>query len=132
MSKPLPGRVWTAMSVPYAVASPYRSRPEPPYYAVIITSTPSGEDPEGYAEMGRRMAELGQAQPGYLGRESMIAEDGSDLTVIYYADAASIEAWKAHPEHVRAQRLGQERWYDRYRVEVAVVERTYAFQRRQA
>jgi heme-degrading monooxygenase HmoA len=111
--------------------SPYRSRPEPPYYAVIITSTPSAEDPEGYAEMSRRMAELGEAQPGYLGRESMIADDGSDLTVIYYADAGSIEAWKAHPEHVQAQRLGRERWYDRYRVEVAVVERTYAFQRRQ-
>lgn len=107
--------------------SPHPLRPEPPYYAVIITSTPSGVDPAGYAEMARRMAELGEAQPGYLGRESMTSEDGSDLTVIYYQDAASLAAWKAHPEHLEAQRLGRERWYAQYSVEVAVVERTYGF-----
>ncbi|GHJ47965.1 hypothetical protein Cs7R123_53070 [Catellatospora sp. TT07R-123] len=107
--------------------TPYRDRPEPPYYAVIITSTPSGTDPEGYAAMGRRMGELGAAQPGYLGRESMYAPDGSDLTVIYYRDPESIRAWQQHPEHLEAQRLGRDRWYARYRVEVARVERTYDF-----
>jgi heme-degrading monooxygenase HmoA len=105
----------------------YLSRPEPPYYAVIITSEPSGVDADGYAEMTRRMMELGTAQPGYLGRESLVAADGSDLTVLYYADGESITAWKAHPEHLEAQRLGRDRWYARYRVEVARVERTYAF-----
>ncbi|MYW47879.1 antibiotic biosynthesis monooxygenase [Streptomyces sp. SID161] len=101
-------------------------RPEPPYYAVIITTRPTA-DLEGYAEMSERMAELGQAQPGYLGRESLTDEDGRDLTVIYYADEAAIVAWKAHPEHLRAQHLGRERWYASYSVEVARVERAYAF-----
>ncbi|MGW4277497.1 antibiotic biosynthesis monooxygenase family protein [Streptomyces seoulensis] len=103
-------------------------RPEPPYYAVIITTRPAA-DLDGYAAMGARMAELGEAQPGYLGRESLTDADGRDLTVLYYADAASIAAWKAHPEHLEAQRLGRERWYSSYRVEVARVERAYAFGR---
>ncbi|SNT37859.1 Heme-degrading monooxygenase HmoA [Streptosporangium subroseum] len=111
------------------MAAPYVSRPTPPYYAVIITTEPSGVDPHGYAEMSRRMTELGVAQPGYLGRESLTADDGSDLTVLYYADAESITAWKGDLEHLEAQRLGRERWYARYRVEVARVERTYAFDR---
>lgn len=103
-------------------------RPEPPYYAVIITSSPAA-DLAGYAAMSQRMAELGEVQPGYLGRESMTDKDGRDLVVIYYADEESIRAWKAHPEHLEAQRLGRERWYSSYSVEVARVERAYAFSR---
>ncbi|MEU6242958.1 antibiotic biosynthesis monooxygenase [Streptomyces sp. NPDC047024] len=102
-------------------------RPEPPYYAVIITTAPS-EDLDGYAAMSKRMAELGEAQPGYLGRESMTDADGRDLVVIYYTDAESITSWKAHPEHLEAQRLGRDRWYSSYTVEVARVERAYAWQ----
>ncbi|MDX3455304.1 antibiotic biosynthesis monooxygenase [Streptomyces sp. ME02-8801-2C] len=104
------------------------ARPEPPYYAVIITTRPA-EDLEGYAAMSERMAELGEAQPGYLGRESMTDEQGRDLVVIYYTDEAAITAWKAHPEHLEAQRLGRQRWYSSYSVEVARVERAYAYSR---
>jgi heme-degrading monooxygenase HmoA len=104
-------------------------RPEPPYYAVIISTWSSGEDPEGYAAMNRRMAELGSGQPGYLGRDSSTAPDGHDVTVLYYTDAASITTWKAHPEHLEAQSLGKSTWYTAYRVEITRVERTYYFTR---
>ena len=40
-------------------------------------------------------------------------------------DPASIAAWRAHPEHLEAQRLGRERWYRRWSVEVAQVQRSY-------
>ena len=104
-------------------------RPRPPYYAVIITTLLTGEDLDGYEEMSRRMAELGVRQPGYLGREGMTDGQGRDLTVLYYADDESIRAWKADVEHVEAQRLGKARWYECYTVEVARVERAYAFPR---
>ncbi|CAM3826485.1 antibiotic biosynthesis monooxygenase [Kibdelosporangium persicum] len=104
-------------------------RPQPPYYAVIITSTLTDQDPDGYAAMSERMAELGKRQPGYLGRESQTGADGRELTVLYYQDAESITAWKQHPEHLEAQRLGRERWYADYHIEVAKVERLYGFER---
>ena len=104
-------------------------RPQPPYYAVIITSQLTGEDRAQYEEMARRMAELGVQQPGYLGREGMTDGQGRDLTVIYYTDDESIRAWKADVEHLEAQRLGKSRWYECYTVEVARVERAYAFSR---
>ncbi|MCM2417992.1 antibiotic biosynthesis monooxygenase [Streptomyces sp. RKAG293] len=104
-------------------------RPEPPYYAVIITTLPSGEDPEGYADANRRMGPLSAKWPGYLGRESESGPDGRDLLVVYYADAESIASWKADPEHLEVQRLGRERWYASYSVEVARVERAYGFRR---
>lgn len=105
------------------------TRPQPPYYAVIITTRLTGEDQAGYAEMNQRMAELGRSRPGYLGRESMVDADGRDLTVLYYSDAESIAGWKQDPEHLEAQRLGKERWYECYTIEVARVERSYAFER---
>ncbi|GAB3864988.1 antibiotic biosynthesis monooxygenase family protein [Micromonospora andamanensis] len=109
------------------MTTPYWVRPEPPYYVAVFTITPSGTDPEGYAEMNQRMVTLAEVQPGYLGRESAVLPDGSDLIVIYYADAESIHAWKRNPEHVIAQHLGRQKWLARYRVEVASVERAYEF-----
>ncbi|GAA1406415.1 antibiotic biosynthesis monooxygenase family protein [Catellatospora coxensis] len=107
--------------------TPYWTRPEPPYHVAIFTITPSGTDPEGYAAMNERMVALAESQPGYLGRESAVLPDGSDLVVIYYADAESIRSWKQHPEHLVAQQLGRQKWLARYRVEVAHVERAYEF-----
>jgi heme-degrading monooxygenase HmoA len=104
-------------------------RPKPPYHAVIITSQLTDEDRAEYEKTAQRMAELGVQQPGYLGREGMTDGQGRDLTVIYYADDESIRAWKADLEHLGAQRLGMARWYECYTVEVARVERAYAFSR---
>ncbi|MER7211269.1 antibiotic biosynthesis monooxygenase [Streptosporangium sp. NPDC000239] len=99
----------------------------PPYYAVIITQKLKDTGLEGYDEMAARMVELGTKWPGYLGRESVARADGHELTVIYYADAESIAGWKADVEHLEAQRLGRERWYEYYDVQIARVERAYSF-----
>ncbi|MFJ1759816.1 hypothetical protein ACIOD2_05825 [Amycolatopsis sp. NPDC088138] len=37
------------------------TRPEPPYYAVIVSSKLDAAHLDGYAPMDRRMAELGRA-----------------------------------------------------------------------
>ncbi|TCO48956.1 antibiotic biosynthesis monooxygenase family protein [Actinocrispum wychmicini] len=105
------------------------TRPEPPYYAVIITSALTGDDQEAYDAMAVRMAELSVRQPGYLGRQSQTGADGRELTVIYYRDAESITAWKRQTEHIEAQRLGRRKWYADYYIEVARVERAYGFER---
>jgi heme-degrading monooxygenase HmoA len=109
------------------MTTPYFTRLESPYYVVVFTITPSGIDPEGYAEMNKRMLELVETHPGYLGRESAVRPDGSDLVVVYYADVESIRAWQRNPEHLVAQQLGRQKWLASYRVEVARVERAYEF-----
>ena len=47
------------------------------------------------------------------------------MTVSYWQDEASIQAWREHPEHLEAQRLGKERWYADYHLCIAKVERAY-------
>ncbi|MCS2609277.1 antibiotic biosynthesis monooxygenase family protein [Halomonas dongshanensis] len=96
--------------------------PEPPYYAVIFTSLRTDIE-NGYDETAERMATLAAEQPGFLGVESARNETG--VTVSYWADLASIKAWKAHAEHQQAQRLGHVQWYRHFKTRIAKVERDY-------
>lgn len=97
---------------------------QPPYYAVIFTSVKKDTD-EGYAEMGARMVELAQQQPGFLSIESAREEIG--ITVSYWKDLESIKKWKQNLEHLEAQKQGRQNWYEKYIVRIALVEREYSF-----
>ncbi len=96
--------------------------PAPPYYAVIFTSLRTEGD-DGYGAMAQRMVELAAQQPGFLGVESV--RDGLGITVSYWADLASIAAWKADAEHLDAQRQGRAKWYAGFKIRIARVERDY-------
>jgi heme-degrading monooxygenase HmoA len=97
--------------------------PEPPYYAVIFTST-LNEESEGYAEMADKIASLAKGQEGYLGIESVRNDLG--ITVSYWKDLESIKKWKANAEHRSAQQKGRTVWYKQYKTRIAKVERDYS------
>jgi heme-degrading monooxygenase HmoA len=103
----------------------FAKTPEPPYYAVIFTMQRSSDD-AGYQETAASMFKLAKEQPGCLGIESATGTDGFGMTIAYFRDEASIRAWREHPSHVAAQHLGKSRWYERYRLRIALVGRTYA------
>ncbi len=100
----------------------FADTPEPPYVAVIFTSTRTEGD-NGYEATAEAMEELASKQPGYLGLES--ARDRVGITVSYWVDQAAAQAWKEVAAHVAVQRQGRELWYQNYRVRVATVERDY-------
>lgn len=97
---------------------------EPPYYAVIFSSTRTEVD-EGYGETADRMVALAKEQPGFLGVES--AREDIGITVSYWASEEALRAWHANVEHLEAQRLGYSKWYSSFRLRVARVERAYGF-----
>ena len=105
-------------------ASCIANTPEPPYFAVIFTSQRTEGD-RGYAEMAERMIKLAADQPGFLGVESVRGENGSGITISYWADEEAIAAWKSHTGHQPAQAVGKRLWYENYHVRVAKVERAY-------
>ena len=100
--------------------------PKPPYYAVVFTSIRTQDD-NGYSDTAQRMFELAADQPGFLGVESA-RDNALGITVSYWKDEKSIRAWKQHIEHLEAQRAGKEKWYARYSVRIAGVERAYSFE----
>jgi heme-degrading monooxygenase HmoA len=97
--------------------------PEPPYVAVIFTSTRTEADDEGYAATSAAMNDLAAGRPGFLGVES--ARSGAGITVSYWRDEESARAWKQVAAHLVAQRRGREVWYSDYRVRIATVTREY-------
>jgi heme-degrading monooxygenase HmoA len=105
--------------------TPFAKTPEPPFYAVIFSSTRTdGEN--GYGEMAERMVELASRQEGFLGIESARDASGFGITVSYWSSEESIRAWKSELEHRRAQELGIASWYEHFEVRVAKVERAYS------
>jgi heme-degrading monooxygenase HmoA len=100
---------------------------QPPYCAVIFTSTRTAADPEGYEAMANRMVELAQQQPGFLGIESVRGADGVGITVSYWDNEDNIRRWHEHAEHLQAQALGRSRWYAKFQLRVCRVERAYEF-----
>ena len=105
------------------------AEPQPPYFAVIFTSVRHAHPDDGYDAMAARMEELARAQPGFLGVESARGSDGLGITVSYWTTAEAVRAWGQHAEHLLAQALGRERWYDTYTLRVAIVDRTHSFSR---
>lgn len=109
--------------------------PPPPYYAVIFTSVRAtggkaagdGASDDGYEATAERMVELASRQPGFLGVESARGAEGLGITVSYWSSEEAIAAWREHAEHQVAQAGGRSRWYERYELRVARVERAYGF-----
>ncbi len=99
--------------------------PDPPYYAVIFTSTRTAVD-EGYEAVAGRMVELAALQPGFLGVESTRGADGLGITVSYWSSLDAIAAWKSQAEHRIAQTHGRRKWYQHFETRIALVERAYS------
>ena len=97
-----------------------------PYYAVIFTSTRTELD-DSYSDMVIKMETLAKQQPGFLGVESARNEIG--ITVSYWESLEAIANWKQNLDHLDAQFLGRQKWYENYTVRIAKVEKEYGFER---
>ena len=49
--------------------------------------------------------------------------------MVTFADRASHDAWRDHPEHRAAQRRGIERYYETYSIQVGTTDYASAFRR---
>lgn len=96
-----------------------------PYFAVIFTSKIISIGDDSYRELAIKMLEIAQQQPGFLGFESARNEIG--ISISYWSDRDAIKNWKTNSEHLLAQKMGREKFYQHYKVRIALVEREYEF-----
>lgn len=97
-----------------------------PYYAVIFTSV-KVEAENNYADVATTIVELAAKQPGFMGVESARNEIG--ITVSYWESLEAIKNWKNNAEHLIAQQLGKDVFYQSYTTRICKVEREYSFQK---
>ena len=84
---------------------------------------------DGYPEMAEEMETLARGMPGFVDVKAFKADDGERLTIVWWKDEETLKGWREQVRHRMAQRLGREKWYEHYTIEVAQVVRQNAFER---
>ena len=92
----------------------------PPSVVTVFRSTLRPDAAEEYEAVAARMLSLARAMPGFVDYKTFAAEDGERVTIVTFASLAAHQAWRDHPEHRQAQRLGRERFYDAYAIQVGL------------
>ncbi|MFI1166620.1 antibiotic biosynthesis monooxygenase family protein [Streptomyces sp. NPDC020801] len=95
-------------------------------FVILFKSRLSDEAGEDYYATEEHMRERVRAIAGsdLMEVKHYTGEDGERLAVVTWRDAATLDKWRADPEHQVAQRMGRERWYSSYELTVAEVIRT--------
>jgi len=70
------------------------------------------------------MKELALNEYGCL-EFTAVTEGVNEIAISYWDSLEQIKLWKQNSEHLRAQRLGQERWYEDYSVEIVKIVSKY-------
>ena len=78
-------------------------------------------------ETDARMEAIARTMPGFVSYSQYASPDGEGVAVVEFESHETAAAWRAHPEHREAQRLGRERWFAEYRITVCDVVRDYSF-----
>jgi len=66
------------------------------------------------------MRELALNEYGCL-EFTAVTEGANEIAISYWDSLEQIKKWKQNSEHLKAQKLGRERWYEDYSVEIVEV-----------
>jgi heme-degrading monooxygenase HmoA len=86
-------------------------------------------DAVAYADDAAQVAALARTMPGYVEHKAFTAGDGERVTLVTFADRASHDAWRDHPEHRAAKRRGIADYYESYSIQVGATDYASAFPR---
>jgi len=103
--------------------------PQPGQVITIFRSRLREDGAAAYSQHAERMSELARTMPGYVEHKLFVAEDGERATLVTFADQASHDGWRNHPEHRSAQKAGRAGYYAEYSIAVGTVERAGSWTR---
>ena len=81
-------------------------------------------DLEELGALNQKMGALVSKMPGFLTVKEFSAQDGELLVIAEFDSLEAVDAWKAHPEHIAAQRRGREEFFTEYQIQVCNVIRS--------
>jgi len=91
-----------------------------------VLTDAAGQD---YADLAEEMAARAADFPGFGDLRDYTASSGERLAVIWWESQETLRAWREDVAHRMAQRLGRERWFAWFRLEVCDRVRASAFDR---
>jgi heme-degrading monooxygenase HmoA len=81
------------------------------------------ENEAEYREWAARIHALAETMPGFISHKTFQADDGERVTIVEFESEEAQAAWRNHPEHSKAQRLGREKFYSEYELKVCELKR---------
>lgn len=93
-------------------------------FRATMRATMRTAEADEYLQVAARLRNLALTEFGCLEFHA-VTEGRTEIALSYWASSGDLAAWRAHPEHRRAQEAGRVRWYDSYSVEIAAVTRSY-------
>ena len=96
---------------------------------VVFRSKLRSEHEREYRVVAERMLELARLAPGFVSFKSFAAEDGERVSLIEFESRDAAHKWGDHAEHRDAQKLGRERFFSEYTIQVCPPGRTAEFRR---
>lgn len=82
-----------------------------------------------FKALGDQMLEIAQAMPGFISYKVYSSDDAERASIIEFASREELQAWRDQPEHLAAQKLGRERFYETYSLVVSEPVRDSQFTR---
>lgn len=94
---------------------------------VVFRNRLRAGDAAAYLATAARMDALAHAQPGFRSIKTFAAEDGERVSIVEFDSLAAVNAWRAHPEHLEAQRRGRSEFYAEYSLKTCELLRESTF-----
>ena len=85
----------------------------------------TGIDESELTSLGKQMYELASHMPGFISYKEFAAADGEGVAIVEFESNETLEAWRNHPEHRKAQERGRQEFFDDYRIVVCSPIRDY-------
>ena len=82
-----------------------------------------------YEALAEQMYGIVSKMPGFVSADSFTSPDGNETAIITFESEEALAAWRNNPEHLEAQRRGQEEFYASYHIQVCEVIRDYRYPR---
>ncbi|EPG35468.1 antibiotic biosynthesis monooxygenase family protein [Acinetobacter colistiniresistens] len=95
-------------------------------YIVIFKATIKQLDTT-YSDMAQKLRNKALSEYHCIKFEAC-SENGFEIALSYWNSLEDIKQWQRDAEHLVAQRLGKEKWYQDFSVEICTVERAYSSQ----
>ena len=85
---------------------------------VVFRSRIREENAEAFQLLADQLYDIATALPGFVSYKVFQHEDGERVSIHEWETAEHLRAWRDHPVHQAAQKLGREKFYESYALHV--------------
>ncbi len=94
------------------------------HYIIVFKSRLRPGIEAEYGARGEAISALATQMPGLMSAMDYAADNGERVSIIEFDTLDHLLAWRDHPEHLKAQQEGRDKFYESYSISIAKVERS--------